>query len=248
MSLFKNLRIGTRLIAAFMVLVAIGAIIGIAGLVSTSEMSARANEMYNAELMGLSYVKEANVQLIYTGRAHANYLLAGSQTDREKQLSILKKSSDATLENLEKAKDLFDTERAKELLGSFEKEWGEYQQEMQHALTLAAAQKTQQQDPALLQSINAVHANADALDSMLDELVEQKQAGAKKIAADTVLLYERSRNIIITIVVAGVAIGVLLGLAISRGVTRPLAVAVDAAGKLAKGDFSVEISTDSKEW
>ncbi len=69
--MLENMRIGPRLIAAFMVLVLISVVIGVVGLYGAGKIDDKADEMYSKELMGLSHIKEANIKLISIGRARS---------------------------------------------------------------------------------------------------------------------------------------------------------------------------------
>src|SRR5437868_8195935 len=132
--MLKDMKIGPRLIAAFMVLVLISTAVGIVGLFAANRIDDMANEMYANELLGLSHIKEANISLIAVSRDRSNFLLATSQGEREKHLASIKKHSERTREFVEKAKPLFVTDRAKEIFASYAQVWDEYQSEMQRAM------------------------------------------------------------------------------------------------------------------
>ena len=245
--MLSNMKIGPRLMLAFLALVAIGVVVGGVGLLGASKINDKADDLYNLELMGLSHIKEANINLIAVGRARANFLLATSEADRDKQLAAVRKGMLDTQAAVEKARPLFVSERAKEIFASYERTWSEYDAELQRAMTMAAKQQLLTRDEVLTQSLNLVRDKADALDAMMDELTLQKEARAKAALAETTGVFESSRNWIIVTLLIGAAIGVMLGVIISRGVTRPLAVAVAAADRLAKGDFSVVIEPQSRD-
>ena len=108
-----NIKIGIRLIAAFLIVAAASAIVGYVGISNAGKINDMADRMYERELLGLSYVKEANINLIYIGRARANALLASSQEDRAKQMAIADKAIVTLKEQMEKARPLFVSERGK---------------------------------------------------------------------------------------------------------------------------------------
>lgn len=245
--MLSNFKIGVRLIAGFVLVAGISAVVGFIGINNTSQMNDKADEMYNRELMGLSYVKEANVNLIYAGRARANYLLATTQDDREKQLATIGKSTAATKDYIEKAQPLFGSDRAREVFAAFNNLSQEYQNDMQRALAMAATKKLQERDEALLQALEQVREKADKLDVMLDELILQKETRAKQSAAETDNLYRASRTSMIGIISGGVLIGIVLGFLISRSITRPLARAVDVANRLAEGDLTMQVESSSRD-
>lgn len=245
--MLSNMRIGPRLIAAFMVLVLISIVIGIVGLYGAGKIDNKAEQLYTKELMGLSHIKEANIKLIAIGRARSNFLLATSEAEREKHLQSIKNNSAEALKAMEQAEPLFVSERAKQLFVDIEKTWGEYDAEMQRALAMAAKQPLQTRNEELVRSLDTVRQHADQLDAMMGELTDQKETRAAQALEETGAVYAMSRNWIIVTLAVGVIIGIMLALVISRGVTRPLGIAVQAANRLKKGDFSVAIESDSKD-
>ncbi len=245
--MFSNLKIGVRLIGGFMLVAAISAIVGFIGIRNASEMNDKADAMYRNELMGLSYVKEANINLIYIGRARSNYLLATTQEEREKHLASIAKSLVGMKDYIEKAKPLFSSDRAREIFSSFTSLTGDYEREMQRALAMAATKKLMERDETLVMSLQSVRDKADKLDTMLDELITQKEARAKTAAEETSALFLSSRTTLIGIIAGGIALGIALGFIISRSVTRPLDRAVEVANQLAEGDLTVQIESTSRD-
>jgi methyl-accepting chemotaxis protein len=246
-TMLSNMKIGTRLIAGFVLVAAISVIVGLIGISNASKINTMADRMYDTELMGLSYIKEANISLIDIGRARANYLLATSQEQRDTQLGYIKKSSAAVQENLNKAKPLFVTERAAQIFSSINTHYTDYLKEMDHAMGLAARTKLAERDEALGQALNQLRQKADTLDQLLGELTEQKEARAKKASDETTVLYEDSRTLMISTIIGGLLLGVALGLLISRSVTKPLSKAVDTANRLAGGDLAIKIDQTSRD-
>ena len=87
--LFSGLRIGARLSGAFLIVAVIGGVIGafgVWGLASINEMNDR---LYDTELRGVSDIKEANINLIYAGRARTGYLAATSEQERKALLQAV---------------------------------------------------------------------------------------------------------------------------------------------------------------
>ncbi|MDO9003066.1 MAG: methyl-accepting chemotaxis protein [Aquabacterium sp.] len=245
--MFSNLKIGVRLIAGFLLVASISLVVGLIGISNTSKINTMADNMYARELLGLSYIKEANINLIYIGRARGNFLLAHTQEEREKHQASIAKYSASAKDFVDKAKPLFFTEKGKSLLASFDLVWTDYQRDMQKALTLASAKKLQEQDEALQAALDAARTQADKLDTMLTELTVMKEGNAKDASDETTRLYESSRTLMIGFIAGGLLIGIALGFFISRGVTKPLSKAVDAANRLAEGDLTVRIDATGKD-
>jgi methyl-accepting chemotaxis protein len=75
MKKFYDLKIGTKLITAFVIVSAITAIVGILGIKDMEMINSMADKMYEKDLLGLSYVKEANINLIYMVRDEKSIIL-----------------------------------------------------------------------------------------------------------------------------------------------------------------------------
>ena len=66
--MFRMMKVGTRLTLGFLTVVVLGIIVTSIAIYNMAQMNERAKRLYHQELMGLSYVKEANIDLIYIGR------------------------------------------------------------------------------------------------------------------------------------------------------------------------------------
>ncbi|MBP6899103.1 MAG: MCP four helix bundle domain-containing protein [Burkholderiaceae bacterium] len=245
--MFSRFKIGTRLIAGFILTALIAAVVGGVALRSSAQMNELAEAMYSRELMGLAHIKDANVALISIGRARSNFLLAHSEEERAQHLASLKKQSAVAKERIEQAKPLFVSDRAKQLFAQVDQVWGAYQQDMAETMALAAKKSLHKQDVELDQAMGKVRQSADVLVKAFDELNEQKEKRAQAANEEVEALYQQSRNLMIGLALGGVLLGVVLGVLISRSVTRPLTRAVEVADALAQGDLRVQVEVQGKD-
>ena len=242
-----NIKIGIRLIAAFLIVAAASGLVGYVGISNAGKINDMADRMYERELLGLSYVKEANINLIYIGRARANALLASSQEERAKHVAVADKAIATMKEQMEKARPLFVSERGKQLFASYGRAMDDYVRSHQAVLALLNGRKLAERDETLAQAVSTVSTHANALDETLTELTTQKEARAKEASNETTALYQESRQLMIATIVGALVAGAVLGFLISRGVSKPLAQAVDAANRLAEGDLTVRIEAKTRD-
>ncbi|MEB0136341.1 methyl-accepting chemotaxis protein [Actimicrobium sp. CCC2.4] len=245
--MFSNIKIGVRLLVGFILVAAISIVVGGIGINSANRINDMADAMYQQELMGVSLVKEANINLIYIGRARSNYLLSTTQEERALNLASITKSSAAVKDLLAKSRPLFSSARAKEIFVTFDKTWEEYQRDMQQVLTLAGAEPLQQRSEALTKVLVESRAKANIIDDQMTELTVIKENRAKDASAETTALYESSRLLMMIAIAVGVLLGIALGVLISRSVTIPLNKARDAANRLAEGDLTVRIESTATD-
>jgi len=247
------MKIGVRLIAGFVLVAAISAVVGLIGISNASRINDMADDMYAKELQGLSYIKEANIDLVYQARAIRNYLLAQSlpSVDPAPYLDALMKARELTRTNLDKARPLFYTDAGKQKFAEMEAHYRAYQEAQDKTIAMAKQEQAsglhQQERKSAEYALKDVRAIVDKVDDAMTELSRLKEANAKDAADQTTVLYTTSRTFMIGAIAAGVLLGIALGYLISRSVTRPLDLAVRAANRLAAGDLAIDIEVKSKD-
>ncbi|OWW21909.1 methyl-accepting chemotaxis protein [Noviherbaspirillum denitrificans] len=245
--MLNNIKISIRLLASFLLVASISIVIGVIGIKNAGKINDLADAMYEQDLLGLSYIKEANINLIYIGRARSNYLLATTVEERQAHQASIAKSAAAVKEYIDKARPLFVSAKAKELFNAFDKDWIEYQKEMEVAMTLASKEKLATQSETLHAALGKVRAKANVVDDLLTELTKLKEERAKEASNTTAELYKDSRQDMIVAIAVAMVLGLVLGFVISRSVTVPLNKARDAAKRLAEGDLTVRVESNGKD-
>ena len=76
MHAIRNLKIGIRLIAGFTLVVILTAVVGALGIINLSKVNDLSDQMYQREMIGLSYMQTANLNLAYVGRHLRSSLLS----------------------------------------------------------------------------------------------------------------------------------------------------------------------------
>jgi methyl-accepting chemotaxis protein len=247
MSWFANLKISVKLIAAFLIVSAITGIVGYVGIENMAKLNDAADRLYQKELMGVSYIKEANIDLIYIHRAMRNVVLANTQETRQKNVDAVQKNIKLLRENMDKAHGLFHSEEGKKMLADFAKDLAQYEEALHKALALATSEKLMEHRESVDYINGELRSRADVVDNLLTDLSKNKEANAKKSAEDATALYNSSRSMMLGIAMGGVVIGILLGILISRSITKPLNESVKVADQLADGDLTARIEVRSKD-
>ena len=244
--MFKQMKVGTRLIAGFLVVTLLGAIVAAVGIYNMSQISERTEALYERELLGVSYVKEANINLVYLGRAIRSSMLASTDKDRQAASAAIDAARSGLKLNLDKARPLFYTENGKRLFALLETEVRTYESHIAHATTLAQADVLQQGRTSVDYLFGAAAAAGTAADARMTELTKIKEHNAAEAAAGVTTLYESSRVLMLMLVLGSVAAGLGIGALITRSLTRQLggepAYAGDIASRIAAGDLTVEVT------
>src|SRR5690606_33850110 len=115
----KTMTVSKKLIIAFLILSGVTGLVGYLGIKNMGVINSLADEMYKQEVLGISYVKEANVNLINASRAVRNLLLASSIEDRQQFLKSIDNFAEQERLNLERAEPLIADPEAKRLLQQY---------------------------------------------------------------------------------------------------------------------------------
>ncbi len=244
--MFKQMKVGTRLIAGFLTLSILGAVVAAIGIYNMSQMNARTDRLYTRELLGISYVKEANINLVVIGRALRNVLLASSDKDRDAAIASIAQARTGLHANLDKARGLFFSEQGKRNFAEVDRGMQEYEALVEEVTRRALSDGLQQERSAVDYLLLTVAPKANELDTRMSSLTRIKERNAEEAAQDAAALYESSRAMMLMLVLGSVVFGVGLGVVITRSLTRQLggepAYASDIASRIAAGDLSVDVA------
>jgi methyl-accepting chemotaxis protein len=238
MKWFYDMKIGTRLIGAFLVVGAITAVVGYMGIRSMGKIAELAASSYANETLGIAYLKQANVEIIDSARAEKNLLLASSPEEREKYKSAIDNFKAKVNENLEKARPLVHTDEGKELLAKFDQAWNERQEIQMQVVSLAEKDQLQKKRPSIDLSMGLGREKADAVEGVLNQLTTVKENNAKEAAQTSDQTYQSSRTFMLVLVIGGIITGLGLGLFISRSVSKPLGDMAEKAKHISLGDVN----------
>ncbi|WP_040277936.1 methyl-accepting chemotaxis protein, partial [Xanthomonas citri] len=242
-----NFRIGTRLIVAFLIVSAIGACIGWVGYSNSSRISALSSSLYERELLGMSHVKEANINLIYAGRARANLLLASSAEERQSHVQNIDKYTAKVVDHMARARESFQSEEGKNKLAQFDRAWQKYLDERGRFIEVANREALREANPELAALSRAVRASSDEVDNLMTDLSGLRERSAAAANAEAGAIHARSSRLLVAIICSGVLLGAILGVVISRSVTGPIRRAVAVANGLSEGDLTMRIDVHGRD-
>ncbi|MFP5212700.1 MAG: methyl-accepting chemotaxis protein [Acidobacteriota bacterium] len=222
MSFFKKIRIEVKFVGAFLIVSLISVLIGYEGIHNMSRINAMADQIYEKELLGLSYVKEANIDLIYLARAEKNLILSPSVEERRKFLDESTKAESMFIDNLSKAKPLFYSEEGKAALAKIDSAWEAYNSVRKQVVELAMTESVSEKKASTELSMGAARQKINTLDDALTALTKLKENNAKRAAEETTKLYTDARFFMICLIIAGFILGIGFGVILTLAITRPL--------------------------
>ncbi|HEY9593821.1 MAG TPA: methyl-accepting chemotaxis protein [Spirochaetia bacterium] len=245
MNWFRTMKVGVKLILGFLIVAAIAAAIGIVGIANMRTMDSLANTMYAQELMGLSYMKEANIDLMSAVRAEKNVILASTQDQREKYKRQHGEFLADLEDNLSHAGDLFYTSEGKAKLAQLRTALEDWKGSTKGVVSLADAEELSAARQSSALSMGAARDKLDVVDALMGELTQMKEANAKAQEDLTTRIYQSNLLIMICLVIGGVLLGIVLGVVLTSSITSQLgtepSIMMEIAGRIAQGDLTLDL-------
>ncbi|CAB3863565.1 methyl-accepting chemotaxis protein [Achromobacter dolens] len=245
--LFSGLRIRARLSGAFLMVALLGGAVGAFGVWGLARINDMNSQLYEVELRGLSDMKNANLQLVYAGRARNSYLAASTEAEREAS----RKQFDSAVRRLDALRDraasYYLAPEDRQLLARFRQAQDAWKRDAEAFFAAARELPLRAKDSRAVEIEKHVIASSEQLDGVMDRLAESKEASTARSVQAGSDLYERTRLIMIALSIAGVALGMLLGGFMTRGIVQPLGQAVQAARRVAAGDLTGDIRVVTRD-
>ncbi|SFC46612.1 methyl-accepting chemotaxis protein [Polaromonas sp. OV174] len=247
MNWLTNLKVSTKLIGGFLIVAAIGALIGSQGILKAAQINDMSTQMYERETVGLRHAAEANMHLLAVGRGVRSAVLASSLEDRNRQLEIVDRRIKEMHQQLDASGALFTTERGKALVAETRAAAQAYEAGIKQVSDLLRTEAVGEVRKSVEALFGDVRTAGDKADDLMTKLVERKNSDASALNTASEEVYGHIRVLLISLTVGGVLAGILIGVAISRSLTRQLGgepgYAVHIAGRIAEGDLTVAIET-----
>jgi len=243
----SDYKISIKLVASFLAVALIGAATGSFAVYNMNRINAADTELYEHETIGLSLVKEANVERLKGVVALRDAILATDGQERESYLKSAQGSRDLALSLIEQAAEHARNDKAKQSVAQLQAEWSKDKASTEGLIQRIAKADLNTSNDTLKYLKGEYAPNSIAVGKAMSQLSQLQESDAKEISDANSVLYTSSRNITFVLIVLGVVAGVALGLAISRHVTRPLEEAVRAAQRMSEGDMSLSLRSSGKD-
>ncbi|MFI3156418.1 MAG: response regulator [Methylococcaceae bacterium] len=229
----------TKLLMGLGVCLLITLLIGVSAINSLRVVSEKSNSIYEMELLGISHIKEANINLILMGRSLRQMMLAPNATERENAVVRLKKAEIILQMELNEARKRIFSEADKRLLAEFDNLFGQYNRNMNQAILLLQKEDYRVSEAVTYISTPEFTNVTNTADETLAAITRSKEEGARQTAEALTQLGEQSRQISLILMLLGLVIGGIAGLVLGRSIQRPtdrLRVSIEdlAASKLDK--------------
>ena len=238
MKLFYDLKIASKLVTAFLIVLTLTSLTGIFSIYRLSAVSSKSSEIATNWLPAIKDALRMKVTLARYRLSELQHILASEDDvllDEAQSLGVregeLKKYHDAY-----DALDASGTDRA--LSQQFEATLAGYLAEDKKVIELSTARKKEEARLLIRAQSTILYRQ---LNQQIDELVKRNEERGLQSAAAASTTYTSARNWIVLLLVGNLAIGIALAMRLSRIVSRPMNQAVRVATRVVQGDLTARI-------
>jgi len=243
MQWFSNLRIATKLVFSFMLVLALTAFIGIFSIFRLEAVNDTANEMAQEWMPSIRLASEVNTNTADFRRYELAHVLASSPADMQDYERSLAETRALLDANVAQYVPLIANDEERRHFDAFSSAWKAFMGYHDRLMALSQEGRTEDARALLAQSRPLYDEASEAL----LEIVKFNVAGGKDASARGDKMYADARAGIITALIAALVLGGGLALLIARMISKPLVLAADVARRMAEGDLTARITETSKD-
>ena len=244
MNLFSKLRIGTRLAAAFGLVLALVLAFGAFSISRLAALNGTTSEIEDNWLPSVRLISNMNALKAAFRVQEMLHILS----TEEAAMREVEHRMDGLLQSIEKDKaeyaKLISSPAEDAMYKEFDANWKAYLVEHQKLLELSKANQTDQAKALILGESRRLYF---ASSKLLQQLVDLNNQDALDTSARGGVLYNQSRTLILGFLLVVVAMGAAFAVLIARSIVRPIRQAVDVAEHIAGGDLTQSIRVERSD-
>ena len=240
---FYNLKTMKKLLLGFSLVSAIMAFVGYMGVSKMGQVNDMLNKLYENELVGISRAKEANISLIYIGRAVRMAVLETDKEAMELQQTRIADFSKTFEKNLAEATATLTNPTALDLAEEIKNAFPNYQEKVNEIVQLSLTGRNEE----AMKTLRDTRLLADKIDKDCTELSLIKERNGKEAYEESDVVYQSALVVLVGTIIAGVILALGIGVFVARCITRPMNAAVGVLQQVAEGDFTTSLDVDTKD-
>ncbi len=243
--MFKNMKIGSKLVAAAIIISLLSGVVGALGIYNLQTLAANAQTMYNNQTVAIALVTEAgkDFQAI---RAYArDVIIADTPQERNKYVEEIQKLRSSINTNLAKFEKTMRSQDTKDAYAKLVESRKNYDASLDRVISLAIENRGTEA-LGLMRSSEMVKA-AEESEKSVNQLIEIKKQNAETEIKTDGANAQKTTVTMIIIVAAGMALSIFLGYFLARSISKPIKKLVKVANHIADGDLNIFVETGGKD-
>jgi two-component system, sensor histidine kinase and response regulator len=238
----ERLQLSTKLLLGFGFVLFVALLIGSRTLYDMTMLDKATQHLYEKDVLGLSHIKEANINLIHIGRSLRQMALVASQAERDKAKKRLDLARVNLQKELEEGSKLFYLEKNKKLLVEFDALYAQYLRNVDQVIALIEAD-TSSSRQLVVKTLTSSDFNdtVNKADEKLTEIARAKEGGARQAALHVSSMAAQNRLLLIVLLISGLIGSGIFAWLVSISIRRPLHGLASSIEDIAAGRLDITV-------
>ncbi|MDR3629909.1 MAG: methyl-accepting chemotaxis protein [Desulfocapsaceae bacterium] len=242
--MLKNMKIGTRLILAFGLVLSLLLIDGIIAIYYIGELNSEVAMLANDRMPKVeaanAIIKNTNV----IARGLRNIVIDSSKATQDAEIKRITESRDMNGKLISKLQETVVDEKGKALLKKVLDTRTDYVTQYLKYIDFVLAGQNDKAVGMLLTDVRSVQS---AYFAAIEGLIAYQTENSKNTASNAQAVAVHSKILILILLCAAFCISILMGILIIRSITGPVNKAVTLANTMADGDFTARLEIDQQD-
>ncbi|BAE51735.1 MCP four helix bundle domain-containing protein [Paramagnetospirillum magneticum] len=217
----ERLRLTTKLVIGFSAGILVALVIGLTSLSSLGEIEADMERMYETDLLGISHVKEANINLIYMGRAMRQMMIAQDDVTRDRARTQVMAARETLRAEMAEARKGFFRPETLAQDEKFTTNFSRFNENVEHALALIEREKANPSTAARFITSTDFMSVVNMADDDLTALSKIKERQSKATVEEARRKSDGAKRTAVLFLVLGAMLSAALGVLIGVSITGP---------------------------
>lgn len=231
----EKLRLNSKLLIGFGLGLLIALAIGINSIHSLRTISEKTQQILDSELLGISHIKEANINLIYIGRSLRAMIMAQTLEEREKARARLDLATLTLGKELGEARTRITNKEEKQKFDEFDVLFDQYKRNLTEIIALLEKDDLRKSQATSFLTSERFQKTINGTDDTLTAITKVKEKSAQETAVALEEMSNASIKLSLILLVSGLLVGVFVGSIIGRSISHPIERLRDFIEGLAAG-------------
>src|SRR5262245_44011744 len=245
MQWFNNLKIRTKLIGAFLIILGLTTFVGVFGIIELNSAFEATQRITSGELPTIIATHEAHEAIRTIQRDIRQSMLGTGDAFNRQWIASLESAEKQYQVQVDKLQTLLSLEVDKVRLAKFTRAYDQWHGRLGKVRELAAEDQNAAATDILFSAKNvAIETEMDAVSA---DLLRSQQERVATVLRESEATGARSKQLTVGVVVLAVVVGLIIALLISHTISTPISRITEISQHIAQGDLSQEIVMEQKD-
>jgi len=241
---FSNVKIGTRLLASFSLILLILLVLSVMSIARLADVNQLLSDMVNDKYPKTVLAHATIDSLNGVARSSRNIFLMTDASDIAKEMEAIERNRSAAMTAIASLEKMITGEKGRELLAGVKTAQGNYDDALRAMLAQHKSGNDEEAKAALLDMVRPLQLTfMKTLQAVIEHqnglMLESGNAASKT--------YTDSKTIIIALTAISIVLALIISLSVTRSIVTPLRQAVTIAETVAAGDLTSQIHSDARD-